>query len=205
MNRTGNFGHVDKDVHGQRYEFDTRGVVVGLDGAVTDNLVLGAGFAYGHAKVNTRFLGTAKASSYQAIGYGSWQKGGSYLNGIVSAGIDTYKVERDVALRTGTEGLSSKSDGFSWAADLEVGHRFQIAGAVLTPSIGLAFDRIERERFSEDGDDSVALIFGSAVRNAPIGRIGLRRSEEHTSELQSLMRISYAVLCLQKKQNTTIE
>src|SRR3546814_5087257 len=26
-----------------------------------------------------------------------------------------------------------------------------------------------------------------------------RRSEEHTSELQSLMRISYAVLCLQKK------
>src|SRR3546814_7436673 len=37
MNMTGNFGHVDKDVHGQRYEFDTRGVVVGLDGAVTDN------------------------------------------------------------------------------------------------------------------------------------------------------------------------
>src|SRR3546814_8669396 len=31
-----------------------------------------------------------------------------------------------------------------------------------------------------------------------------RRSEEHTSELQSLMRISYAVFCLNKtKQNTT--
>src|SRR3546814_8775733 len=28
------------------------------------------------------------------------------------------------------------------------------------------------------------------------------RSEEHTSELQSLMRISYAVFCLQKKQQT---
>src|SRR3546814_5618901 len=27
------------------------------------------------------------------------------------------------------------------------------------------------------------------------------RSEEHTSELQSLMRISYAVFCLKKKQN----
>src|SRR3546814_1389279 len=33
-----------------------------------------------------------------------------------------------------------------------------------------------------------------------------RRSEEHTSELQSLMRISYAVFCLKKKnQNTDIE
>src|SRR3546814_1572378 len=30
---------------------------------------------------------------------------------------------------------------------------------------------------------------------------GQRRSEEHTSELQSLMRISYAVFCLKKKKN----
>src|SRR3546814_1083912 len=30
------------------------------------------------------------------------------------------------------------------------------------------------------------------------------RSEEHTSELQSLMRISYAVFCLKKKIHTTI-
>src|SRR3546814_6720772 len=30
---------------------------------------------------------------------------------------------------------------------------------------------------------------------------GVRRSEEHTSELQSLMRISYAVFCLKKKQD----
>src|SRR3546814_9654563 len=29
------------------------------------------------------------------------------------------------------------------------------------------------------------------------------RSEEHTSELQSLMRCSYAVFCLKKKKNTT--
>src|SRR3546814_7333224 len=31
---------------------------------------------------------------------------------------------------------------------------------------------------------------------------GSERSEEHTSELQSLMRSSYAVFCLQKKKNT---
>src|SRR3546814_6481238 len=42
-----------------------------------------------------------------------------------------------------------------------------------------------------------------ATRKRPSSRFGLvfaRRSEEHTSELQSLMRISYAVFCL-KKQN----
>src|SRR3546814_6246597 len=43
---------------------------------------------------------------------------------------------------------------------------------------------------------------GSGYLRSPISR----RSEEHTSELQSLMRISYAVLCLNKKNhksNTT--
>src|SRR3546814_4897475 len=35
-----------------------------------------------------------------------------------------------------------------------------------------------------------------------IGAFPLARSEEHTSELQSLMRISYAVFCLKKKKNT---
>src|SRR3546814_19659005 len=37
----------------------------------------------------------------------------------------------------------------------------------------------------------------------PAGRcVAAARSEEHTSELQSLMRISYAVFCLKKKQKT---
>src|SRR3546814_7067252 len=35
--------------------------------------------------------------------------------------------------------------------------------------------------------------------------LGLRRSEEHTSELQSLMRISYAVFCLKKKKTKRIK
>src|SRR3546814_2978545 len=35
--------------------------------------------------------------------------------------------------------------------------------------------------------------------------LGRRRSEEHTSELQSLMRISYAVFCLKKKNSTIRE
>src|SRR3546814_1845115 len=37
------------------------------------------------------------------------------------------------------------------------------------------------------------------------GADDLARSEEHTSELQSLMRISYAVFCLKKKKKTTNE
>src|SRR3546814_6275658 len=38
-----------------------------------------------------------------------------------------------------------------------------------------------------------------------LGTHPMSRSEEHTSELQSLMRISYAVFCLKKKTNTKIQ
>src|SRR3546814_14868499 len=46
---------------------------------------------------------------------------------------------------------------------------------------------------------------GAAEPGRPIDALGVgpgpaQRSEEHTSELQSLMRISYAVFCLKKKK-----
>src|SRR3546814_10862291 len=48
-----------------------------------------------------------------------------------------------------------------------------------------------------------ALDYGDPVRHQPARAAGMaKRSEEHTSELQSLMRISYAVFCLKKKKNT---
>src|SRR3546814_3960616 len=53
-----------------------------------------------------------------------------------------------------------------------------------------------------DGDRSRAIVAGKAAR---IGICALvaKRPEEHTSELQSLMRISYAVFCLTHKSLST--
>src|SRR3546814_18471081 len=39
------------------------------------------------------------------------------------------------------------------------------------------------------------------LREPKLPELDAERSEEHTSELQSLMRISYAVFCLKKKNN----
>src|SRR3546814_8588906 len=67
-----------------------------------------------------------------------------------------------------------------------------------------------REMFGEATQDQAAKVAAKGwneasehalrlARNAGLD-IGNPRSEEHTSELQSLMRISYAVFCLTKKQ-----
>src|SRR3546814_9153566 len=55
-------------------------------------------------------------------------------------------------------------------------------------------------KIARDLDDARAFLECLAHHAAPgVGTIDLRRSEEHTSELQSLMRISYAVFCLKKQ------
>src|SRR3546814_1602029 len=77
--------------------------------------------------------------------------------------------------------------------------------------------RAARERGSKGGRRPVVtpdklrkarahIAAGLTVREAAARlKIGKTRSEEHTSELQSLMRISYAVFCLKKKTTTRMK
>src|SRR3546814_6369389 len=64
---------------------------------------------------------------------------------------------------------------------------------------------------SAASDPIVHGLSSAASRGSPVSEMTLapkstfmKRSEEHTSELQSLMRISYAVFCLKKKKNHKI-
>src|SRR3546814_3271579 len=58
----------------------------------------------------------------------------------------------------------------------------------------------DRLAFRVDGGDGIGAAGRAAVRDAR----QRDRSEEHTSELPSLMRISYAVFCLKRKKHTTL-
>src|SRR3546814_4981127 len=71
----------------------------------------------------------------------------------------------------------------------------------LFPYTTLFRSGIDVESRLEPFDDLAAAVVGRADQEA-VGFVEDRgvRSEEHTSELQSLMRISYAVFCLKKKK-----
>src|SRR3546814_10783720 len=60
-------------------------------------------------------------------------------------------------------------------------------------------------RFCQSNGITASAHIEPPAANLPVNRwiIGetVKRSEEHTSELQSLMRISYAVFCLKKKKD----
>src|SRR3546814_4240184 len=77
---------------------------------------------------------------------------------------------------------------------------------VLSYAGSAAAVQVDLARLTAIGGDAEGDLFdgfedveGSVFADALAGDAGAR-SEEHTSELQSLMRISYAVLCLKKKK-----
>src|SRR3546814_6240743 len=72
-------------------------------------------------------------------------------------------------------------------------HEGGAAGAAVRPAVG-------RHRMAVDQDAVAEALLGLRHQAAQRLVVGPVRSEEHTSELQSLMRISYAVFCLKKKK-----
>src|SRR3546814_3612633 len=88
-------------------------------------------------------------------------------------------------------GKAAAADEREWnAREADAGAEEQRRGSE-PPRHGAAFDgRYRAGRRNGNGE--------AGEKGAGLGRD--RRSEEHTSELQSLMRISYAVFCLKKKK-----
>src|SRR3546814_2403557 len=68
------------------------------------------------------------------------------------------------------------------------------------PALG-AFPHRQNDRLDPDAALSQGIRQPGKLRYSHIFVRNNDRSEEHTSELQSLMRISYAVFCLKKKNN----
>src|SRR3546814_9643752 len=78
---------------------------------------------------------------------------------------------------------------------------------MLVDDVGLRIEMIVPDMFEQHRarhhPPFVAREIGEDAKFArgEVDRLAAARSEEHTSELQSLMRISYAVFCLKKKTN----
>ena len=147
---------------------------MGIDTDATQHLVLGAAGSYLDNKVATDGLGSARVHSYQGHVYAGWHQTGTYATGVMTFGVDRYHVRRAVALSTGTQSLSSSPDGFSFAANVEFGHRVPLGIAGITPLAGVAYDRVERDVFRESGSDQAALTFDKGARNAWTVRAGAR-------------------------------
>ena len=163
---------IDGDRAANGYRTDRGSMIFGVDQPLSDDLLIGAAVSYAQTEVDGRGMGTARTNSYQLHGYGAWRSGETYVNGVVAAGLDDYKLTRSVTLANGARAYLGKADGTSLSADLEAGRRFAMGRTDLVLAAGLAADRAERDAVSEDGEATGALRFASETRTAVQGRVG---------------------------------
>src|SRR3546814_3153540 len=98
-------------------------------------------------------------------------------------------------IRTDLALLGISHDLYSSEAELQASGAIEAAVAQLRAD-GLVYEGVleaPKGELPDDWEPVELTLFRST-------RFGDDRSEEHTSELQSLMRISYAVFCLKKKK-----
>lgn len=169
---------IDGDKSANGYRTDRASLIFGLDQPLSDDLLVGAAISYAQTEVDGRGMGTARSNSYQLHGYGAWRLGDNYVNGVVAAGVDDYKLKRSVTLANGARAYLGKADGTSLSADIEAGRRFAMGRVDLVLAAGLAADRAEREEVNEEGETTSALRFDSETRTAVQGRVGGKISTE---------------------------
>src|SRR3546814_5523978 len=109
---------------------------------------------------------------------------------IADAGFGTMICNRPDGEEPGQPTVSSVRDAAE-AAGIAF-HHIPVSGGEFPEVAIKAFAKVR-----EEADGKVLAFCRTGTRS-----ITLDRSEEHTSELQSLMRISYAVFCLKKKNKT---
>src|SRR3546814_4934864 len=101
-----------------------------------------------------------------------------------AAGVDAAHHAEDQGDRHDeADGPARQGDGVTDALGQHVDHRL-----------------LQHQRVAEVAEIANPAGIVEAEADGGIAESVLRRSEEHTSELQSLMRISYAVFCLKKKK-----
>src|SRR3546814_9153859 len=99
----------------------------------------------------------------------------------------SYVCSSDLALRESMASMLRSIDVEAQILD-PVG-LLKLVDDLTSPTTVSGEDVVDYNRFDPIADQAV--------------RRDMERSEEHTSELQSLMRITYAVFCLKKKKHTT--
>ncbi len=144
---SGEYVNVGDSNHVNGYDFQTGGVTLGLDYRVCSEFILGVAGSYAHTDTDLIENGDINVEAGRLALYGTWYKGGAYVNGIVGGGYSSYDSHRH-----GLDGFANgNTDGANFDASLAGGYDFKAGVLIFGPTASLAYTYSDISGFRENG------------------------------------------------------
>jgi len=156
INGEGGFGDKKNTRNEVGYNFQNGGLTVGVDTALSDDMVIGLAFNYNHAESN--FLGQTgelSTDSYTGSLYGSYYLDDFYIDGIVSIGSTNMDLSRQIAYTTASGSLNETALGntqaMQYLSSVNIGYQYTRNALSITPSIGVNYANTQVDAYNETG------------------------------------------------------
>lgn len=180
----------------QDADHDTYGFVLGVDNQVNDELVAGIALGYVRTSIEPTPGGSNDVKTLEAAGYTNWTDGKWFTSGLTGLGYHWLDMDRAVVVGGPAGKASSSPDAVGLFASVSAGRRFNTQFAIIEPSLGLRYDFVDRESFSESGSGFADRHVDSETLSSALVSAGTRAYQVYEFDdgftLSPELRVGYA-------------
>lgn len=169
----GGVADADGDATGAGYDAGFGGAMIGIDGALTDNVTVGAFGSYTHSSVDGDGAGNAQldANTYTIGVYAGYTGQSFYLDAFASyAGSDN-----DVSRTAFGETITASYDASQFAVGLAGGVPVEVSsGVFITPNASLTYNHYDADSYTETGSAGFSARVNPGSTSQLTGTLGAR-------------------------------
>lgn len=176
---TANFGTFDSYRQAAGFDSNNIAVTVGADQRIGNDSVVGLSLGYNHDNSDISNDGTHNvAQGYSAAMYGSFApSANTYIDGVLGGGGLSFESQRHG--ENYGDDLQGRRYGDQWFASLTGGYEYKWNSWLLSPYGRLQWSLSRLNSYSETGDVTEALTYGSELVRTSQAILGLRASAEY--------------------------
>jgi uncharacterized protein with beta-barrel porin domain len=152
----------------------TWGLALGADRDFGNGFVGGVALGYADATISTDDGPGSEVQTAEAALYGSWT-GGDWFAGANLGGSHSWiDIGREARIGNARFGLSGDTDARSYFLGAEVGRMFRTGFGIVSPSVGLRYQHLERDGYTETGASGFAREVSDVTLDSLQGILGVR-------------------------------
>jgi len=176
------YGDKDKTDRQAGYDLEVKGLTVGMDYRITNNLVAGLALGYSDTSLDyNNSGGNMAADSAFYTAYGSYYNDNNfYVDASVTRGQADYDMRRRVAYNDAAglfeQNIQSSTDGRQLLGTLDVGYDYVRGALIIGPNAGLSYSKTNIDAFAEQGQSGLELDFSRQESSAHNMNIGMHSS-----------------------------